>query len=330
MPIFKLMNNLNLSKKSFSILTTFLMLIVFGTSACAATSPSQLTSQSDTDQQVFKVVATTTIVADIVDEVGGDEIELVTLLPVGADPHTFDPTPQDIAAVADAQVVFANGAGLEEFLEPLIESAGAASKVVYVSDGIEYLQLNGASESETQNSLQNSTDPHTWTDPNNIIIWVKNIKNTLSGLDPANEELYNKNAASYITELKDLDTWIREQVSQIPPENRLIVTDHLQYAYFAKAYGFTQLGAIIPGFSTTVEASAQELASLTDVINQDNVKAIFVGKTANPNLAERIAEDTGTQVIFLYTGSLTEAGGEADNYLDYVRFNVDAIVEALE
>jgi len=324
------MNKLNLSTNSFILITTFLMFLVLGTGACAAASPNQLTAQPDTEHQVFKVVATTTIVADIVDQVGGDAIDLVTLLPVGADPHTFDPTPQDIAAIADAQVVFANGAGLEEFLEPLIESAGAAGKVVYVSDGIEYLQFNGASEPETKNNLQNNTDPHTWTDPNNLIIWVQNIENTLSSLDPANAELYEKNAASYITELKDLDTWIREQVSQIPPENRLIVTDHLQYAYFARAYGFTQLGAIIPGFSTTAEASAQELATLTDVIKQYNVKAIFVGKTVNPNLAERIAEDTGTQVIYLYTGSLTEAGGEADNYLDYVRFNVNAIVEALK
>ena len=324
------MNNLNLSTNSFTLITTFLMFLVFGTSACAAASPSRLPSQPDTEQQVFKVVATTTIVADIVDQVGGDAINLVTLLPVGADPHTFDPTPQDIAAIADARVVFANGAGLEEFLEPLIESAGAAGKVVYVSDGIEYLQFNGASEPDTHTSQQDNVDPHTWTDPNNLIIWVQNIENTLSSLDPANEGLYKENAATYITELKDLDTWIREQISQIPPENRLIVTDHLQYAYFAREYGFTQLGAIIPGFSTTAEASAQELASLTDVIKQHDVKAIFVGKTVNPNLAERIAEDTDTKIIFLYTGSLTEAGGEADNYLDYVRFNVNAILEALK
>jgi ABC-type Zn uptake system ZnuABC Zn-binding protein ZnuA len=149
-------------------------------------------------------------------------------------------------------------------------------------------------------------------------------------LDPANAEVYRSNAATYQEQLAELDTWIREQVAQIPPENRKIITDHLTLAYFADEYGFTQIGAIIPGYSTLAEPSAQELAGLVDKIRELDVPAIFVGNTINPALADRLTEDTGTQLVFLYTGSLSEAGGEADSYLAYMKYNVSAIVNALK
>ena len=309
------------------ILTCILIVPLITITACNPARSEGSSSQGESEQLIeahrLKVVATTTIVADVVSKIGSEAIELSVLLPPGTDPHTFDPTPQDIAKVSDADILFANGAGLEDFLEPLIESAGANGKVIYVSESIELLQFDDI-------HIDNGADPHTWTDPNNVLIWVDNIQNTLSKLDPDNGILYETNAEEYERELKSLNIWIEEQVDQIPPASRHIITDHLQFAYFTEAYGFSQLGAIIQGYSTIAEPSAQELARLEDAIKEYGVQAIFVGNTVNPNLAERIAKDTGTRIVFLYTGSLTEDGGEADTYLDYIRYNVSAIVNALK
>jgi manganese/iron transport system substrate-binding protein len=275
----------------------------------------------------LSVVATTTIVGDVVKQIGGDAIMLSTVLPVQSDPHSFEPTPQDIARVAEADVIFANGAGLEEFLEPLIESAGAGDKVIDLSEGIQLIASTSNLETD-QND--HHADPHVWTDPTNLILWTQVISETLSELDPANAETYRANAAAYQEQLAELDAWIREQVALIPPENRKLVTDHLTLVYFANEYGFSQVGAIIPGYSTLAEPSAQELAALVDRISELDVPAIFVGNTINPALADRLTEDTGTQLVFLYTGSLSEAGGEADSYLAYMKYNVSAIVNALK
>lgn len=287
------------------------------------TACDQRVEQSSKDEKL-KVVATTTIVGDIVSQVGGDHIDLSILLPVGTDPHSFDPSPQDIAKVAEADLVFANGVGLEDFLDPLIESAGAQNKVVYVSEGIDLLTLTDDEPGHTGN------DPHTWTDPNNIKFWIDNIVRTLSELDPENEDAHMANAEAYKTELYELDAWIRSQVGLIPSENRKLVTDHALFGYFANEYGFDQVGALIPGYSTLAEPTANELAAIEDAIRVLDVRAIFVGNTINPNLAERVAEDTGTQLIFIYTGSLSEPDSDAPTYIDYMRYNSNAFVNALK
>jgi ABC-type Zn uptake system ZnuABC Zn-binding protein ZnuA len=315
---------------------SFVVMIL--TTACipdrSELSPFQAGTGQLEREHKLKVVATTSIVADVVDKIGGEIIELSVLLPPGTDPHTFDPTPQDIVKVVDADVIFANGAGLEDFLGPLLESARAEGKIYYVSDGIELLHFepdgkeNGIEH--TGDHHYEGADPHTWTDPNNVLTWVHNIQLTLSEQDPDNAILYKKKAETYEGELTALNNWIEEQVEQITPASRQIITDHLQFAYFANAYGFQQLGAIIPGYSTIAEPSAQEIAALLDVVNEFGVQAIFVGNTVNPNMANRIAEDSGIQIVYLYTGSLSEEGGEADTYLDYIRYNVSAIVNALK
>lgn len=289
----------------------------------------------------LKVVTTTSIVGDVVSNIGGENIELSVLLPPGTDPHSFDPTPQDIASVAEADVVFANGAGLEEFLIPLIESAGAEHKLVSVSEGIDFLDYTdkyrqGVNQDE-ENSYEEggeafrvgSVDPHTWMDPDNVEIWVKNIESELSDLDPENSAIFQANAEGYRTELRELETWITDQVAKIPEDNRELVTDHTIFSYFLSKYGFEQVGALIPGYSSLAEPTARDLADIENSISELDVKAVFVGNTINPALAERVAEDTGVNLVFLFTGSLSEPGGEAESYLEYMRFNVNAIVEGL-
>ncbi len=276
----------------------------------------------------LKVVASTTILGDVVSQVGGDLINLDVLYPPGTDPHTFEPRPQDIAAISNAQVIFISGLGLEESLEPTLD-ANANGTVVHVSDGIEAHALGGEAGDEHDHE-HGGGDPHTWTDPNNIIIWTENIASTLSEADPANAAAYQSNADSYIGELRELDAWIRAQVETVPNEKRALVTDHASFGYFADEYGFEQVGLVVASLSTNASPSAKELAELTDAVKEHGVPAIFVGTTVNPTLAEQVANDTGAQVVFLFTGSLSEPGGEADSYISFMRYNVSAIVEALK
>lgn len=294
----------------------------------------------------LNVVATTTIVGDVVRQVGGDAVNLTVLLPVGADPHGFDPAPADAAAVADADVVFVNGLGLEEFLEPLLANASDSARLVVVSDGIQTTGLSHDHDhgdeadhdhaDETDNdhadevgSGDDGDDPHVWTNPINVTIWAQNIARALSEVDPEHGEAYTSNALDYAAELAELDAWVQDQIEGIPAQDRLLVTDHAVFRYFAERYGMEQVGTILPGFSSLAEPSAQEVAQLEDIIRDLGVKAVFVGNTANSALAERIADDTGVQFVTLYTGSLSDADGDAPTYLEYMRYNVTAIAEAL-
>jgi ABC-type Zn uptake system ZnuABC Zn-binding protein ZnuA len=274
------------------------------------------------------VLATTSIVADVVRQVGGDYVQVTTLLPLGTDPHTFEPRPQDAAAIADATLVFANGAGLEEFLQPLLESAGATDKLVEVSQGIELLPFEGE-EGDGEHHHEGG-DPHTWMDPNNVMVWTENIAAALSAADPAHAEAYRANAAAYQEQLRALDAWIRQQVAPIPVEQRLFVADHATWGYFAEEYSFRQVGTITGSFSTGASPSAQELAALEDEIRSFGVRVILVGTDVNTNLAEQIAQDTGARIVRVYHGSLTPADGPAATYLDFMRYNVTAIVDALK
>jgi ABC-type Zn uptake system ZnuABC Zn-binding protein ZnuA len=274
----------------------------------------------------IKVVATTSLVGDVVSQVGGDNISLKVLLPMGTDPHSFSPSPIDASKVTDASIVFANGVGLEEFLKPLMESTGGSYKLVEVSDGIVYRSIV---EQDSGNN-QPVDDPHTWMDPNNVIIWVDNISKALSEKDPNNAEYYFQNARNYQEKLRGLDKWIASEVSIVPEQNRKLVTDHMVFGYFADRYGFTQVGAIIPGFSSLAEPSAQDIAQIEDEIRSMGVKAIFIGVGMNSSLAQRIADDTGTQLVYLYMHSLSDKGGKAESYLNFMQYDVTTIVDALK
>lgn len=308
--------------------------LLFLLAACATSNDQDPLSEASNGR--LRVVATTTIVGDVVAQIGGEAIELAVLLPFGVDPHTFEPTPRDLTAIAEADAIFANGAGLETFLDGLLENAREDSEVISVSEGIDLHRLEEAhagdeheGEDEDEEHGAEELDPHVWFDPNNVIVWTDNIEQALSDLDPANAQIYASNAEGYRRELKDLGRWIQEQVENLPGEKRKLVTDHQIFGYFAERYGFEQVGAVVPSFSAGAEPSAQQIADLEDKIEQLGIPAIFVGQTVNPVLAERIAQDTGVQIVRLYTDSLTQAGGEADSYLELMRYDVAAIVKAL-
>ncbi len=286
-------------------------------------------TSSNISSSKLKVVASTTIIGDVVAQVGGDLIQLTVLFPPGADPHSFEPRPQDIAALSKAQVVVLNGLDLEKSLEPALE-ANVKGTIVYASEGIDVLAFEGGEQEGEEHNHHKGSDPHTWMDPNNVIVWVKNIATALGEADPANAKAYQANADAYIAELTELDGWILTQIEQIPVERQKLVTDHRVFGYFVDEYGLEQVGAMVGSFSTNAAPSAQELAALEDEIKAQGVPAVFVGTTVNPELAEQVAQDTGVKLVYIYTGSLSEPGGEADSYIKFMRYNVNAIVEALK
>jgi manganese/iron transport system substrate-binding protein len=281
----------------------------------------------------LRVVATTNIVADVVSQVGEEAIELSQLLTIGADPHTYIATPRDVAAVADAHVIFANGANLEAgFLPQLLQ--GTDAPVTYVSQGIEFREFGTQETYKNKNGEEEQhhgegIDPHTWTTPANVVVFVHNIEHTLSALDPANAGTYQANAEAYAAELEALDGWVIAQIATIPAENRKLVTDHTVFGYYANRYGLEQIGALVPAFSTAAEPSAQELAGLEDAIREYGVKAVFTGTTINPSLARQLAEDTGAQLVTIYTGSLGPEGSSVETYIAYTCYNTAAIAKAL-
>lgn len=294
------------------------------------TSLDDLAPRSLAAGEKLRVVATTSILADVVGRVGGDQIELVSMIPVGVDPHAFEPTPGDARTLAEADIIFVNGFGLEAFMADLIQLAGGGAPVVSVSAGIAPLPFEGeAHEGDETGHDEHAADPHTWLDPNNVIQWTEDIEAALQAVDPPRADVYAGQAEAYRGELTALDRDIRELASAIPPENRKLVTDHDELAYFADEYGFTLVGAVIPGASSLAEPSAAQLAELLDQVRAQRVPAVFVSSVINPGLVETFAADAGIRIATLYAHSLTGPDGPAPSYVDLMRYNAETIAAAL-
>jgi ABC-type Zn uptake system ZnuABC Zn-binding protein ZnuA len=284
----------------------------------------------------LRVVATTNIVGDVVSNVGGAAIDLTTLLPVNADPHAYEPTPGDFRAVSDSHVVFINGLGLEAFLEEMVRNVGGDVPVISLSEGLDALTFGGDLQHEEEPPVGDEEvhdhgvfDPHVWFDPTKVMVWTDHVAQALSILDPQNRVLYEENAGEYKEQLRDLDEWIFEEVSQVPEEDRMLVTDHRVFDYFAARYGFEVVGAVIPVYSSAAEPSAQEIAKLQAQVRDLGVKTLFVGVSVNPNIVQALVEDTGIKMVPLYTGSLSEPQGPAGSYIAFMKYDVESIVDAL-
>ena len=294
----------------------FALLLSWGLLAGAAgcqPAAARAAQTNDADSRL-RIVATTSLIGDVLSRVAGGRIELRVLLPPGADPHSFQSTPQDAAAVAEAQLVFINGFGLEEALLETLASVAGTLPLISISDGIEPHGL---------------ADPHVWLDPTNVLVWVENARASLTRVDPAGEAQYAANATAYQAELEELDGWIRGELERIPAEKRTLVTDHDSLGYFAARYGFQIVGAVIPAYSTLAQPSAQEIAELEQTIARYKVPALFVGFGFNPALSERVAQDMGVALVPLYTDSLSGSEGPAATYLALMHYTATAISEAL-
>ena len=266
------------------------------------------------------VVASTTFLADIAQNVAGDRLKVESLLPFGADPHSYQPIPQDVARVSDSNLLIINGAGYEHFLDNILKNAGGERMVVEASAGLKVREEAGD---------EHAIDPHLWLDPNNVVGYVENIRAGLVSLDPEGADVYKSNAQAYTIQLQDLDTWIRKQVDSIPAERRLLVTNHDSMGYFAERYGFTVIGTVVPGFSSDAAPSAQQMSALIDQIKASGAPAVFLDAAESTTLADQIASDAGVTVVTdLYFGSLTD-GPPAGTYIDMMKHNVTRIVGAL-
>jgi zinc/manganese transport system substrate-binding protein len=283
-----------------------LLLVTLVASACGDESSSS--ASGDT------VVATTTQVADLVREVGGDRISVDGMLRPGGDPHDYEPRPSDVAAVAKAQLVFRSGGEVDDWLDDVIDNAGGDAQVVSLIDSVH----------------RHGDDPHWWQDPRNAERAVETIRARLTELDPAGRSTYRRNAARLERELRALDARIAACVARVPREKRRIVTTHDALGYFARRYGVDVVGAVIPSLSTQAQASAGDVQKLVDQIRREHVEAVFPESSVNPDIERAIAREAGASIGGeLYADSLGPKGSPADTYAGALAADASALVRGM-
>jgi manganese/iron transport system substrate-binding protein len=278
------------------------------------------------------VVATTSVLADLVAQVGGELVEVRSLVPAGGEPHTFEPSPSDVIAVGDAALIVQNGLGLDEWMAGIASDSGTDAPIVVLAedlDGVEY-RAGGEHAEEAGNANQSaateSLDPHLWLNAAYAALYVERIADALADVDPDGATTYAANADAYKVELDELDDYARQTLAAIPAERRRIVSFHDAFGYFADAYGLTVVDTVVdaPG----QDPSAGEVAALLDEIERNGVIAILAEAQFPTDLVDRIAEETGATVV---AGLNSDSLGEppADTYVGLLRADVDAIAEAL-
>jgi len=304
-------------KKFFLILMTLLALSL---GACGA---SQSANNPPATPGIPTVLASTSFLADLAQNVAGDRLQVETLIPLGVDPHEYEPTPQDVAKLANSQVLIVNGIGYEFWLQKTLDGVGGSRQIITATTGM--TPLASTSSEDT------SGDPHMLMDVSRAIKYVETIRDGLIQADPAGKDIYTRNATTYIAKLNELDQWIKDQVSQIPANKRLLVTNHDSLAYFSQAYGFTVVGAVIPSVTTDASPSAQQMADLIQTIKSSGAPAIFVETGVNTDLADQIASEANVKVITnLYLETLSAPNGPAPDYIDMMKSDVTQIVNALK
>lgn len=320
-----------------------LVLASAGLSACAGLAPVAQPAAAPTAPATLNVLAVETFLADIAQNVAGDRVKVAALMPIGLDPHAFEPTPQDVVKIAQSQALIVNGAGFEGWLDSVLQNAGGTRILIEAAAGMTMREPDSEEtaheqEEETHDQeegfaehLHHEGDPHFWLDPVLAIKYAENIRDGLIQADPAGTEIYAANTAAYITKLSELDAWIKTQVAEIPAERRLLVTNHESFGYFADRYGFTIVGTVIPSINTGASPSAQEMAQLVEHIKQAGAPAIFLETGANPQLAKQVGQEAGVKVVTeLFTHSITETDGPAPTYLDMMKYNAKVIADALK
>jgi ABC-type Zn uptake system ZnuABC Zn-binding protein ZnuA len=272
------------------------------------------------------VVASTTVIADLVRNVGGDRVAVTPLAPAGVDPHTFQPTPDSMKALASARVAFFNGSGLEEWWGKTVKSVARKDlPLVELSKGLATVKMPGHKRGGHSHAA--GPDPHVWLDPVLVKQYADRIREALVLADTAGAASYAERAKAYQAKLDELDTWIRSEVEKVPATRRKIVTFHNAFQYFANRYGFSVKGFVVA--SPGKEPSAKAMAELVRRITQEQVPAVFIEADFNPKILETLGRDAGVKVVTnLYDGSLTD-GPPAASYLDMMRHNVATMVGAL-
>jgi ABC-type Zn uptake system ZnuABC Zn-binding protein ZnuA len=358
------------------------------------------------DAAPLRIVASFSILADVVQNVAGDTAQVESLIPAGVDPHSFSPSPRDVVGVAEADIIVLNGAGLEQTLLQTLENTGGDANLIVTSSCIEIRSMgehehekaeaesivtveasetseiaaqcaahhealdsltaaetteptdeaegdhdhdyehglgklyaldcatgeaHEAEEAEGEEHEHGACDPHVWTNPDNVILWVYMIRDTLSAYDPVNAEIYASNADAYIAQLVDLnENTIKPLLESVPEERRVLITNHETMGYFADAYGFRIVETIIPGGATSSQLSAQDVVALIELIRTENIAAVFAENTVNTSIAEQVASESGAQFYTLLSDSLGTTAGTDSTTLEYLRYNAETVAQALD
>jgi zinc/manganese transport system substrate-binding protein len=294
--------------------------------ALAATALAALfIAASARAQDRLKVIASFSILGDLVKNVGGDRVEVATLVGPNGNAHVYAPSPGDAKKVADAKLVFVNGLGFEGWLERLVKASGTKAPIVIATKGIKPLERSGDHDHDHDHGR---ADPHAWQSVANAKIYVANIRDALIAADPVGKDVYLANAAAYLAKLDALEREVREVIAKIPADRRRVITSHSAFGYFQNAYG---VNFIAPqGVSTEAEASAKDVAAIIAQIKKQKAAAVFLENVTDPRLVEQIARETGAKVGgTLYSDALTDDKGDATTYIDLIRHNLRQLASAL-
>ena len=267
-------------------------------------------------QAPLKVVASFSILADFVKNVGGDRVDVTTLVGPDADVHVYTPAPGDVRKIAEAKLIVINGLGLEGWLPRLLQVSNGKGPLVTASKGIAPLKFGS------------DADPHAWQSVANANKYSVNIRDALIAASPADAEIFRKNAQGYLTKLDALDREVRDAIAQIPQSRRKVISTHDAFGYFASAYGIQFIAPI--GVSTESEPSAKDIAAIVAQIREQKIPAVFLEKMSDARLISRIAAETGARIGgTLYSDSLTDEKGDGPTYIEMVRHNIKALTSAL-
>ncbi len=282
------------------------------------------TTAANTQQGKIKAVASFSILGDLVRNVGGNRVEVETLVGPNGDVHVYSPTPGDARKLAAAQVVFVNGLGLEGWMTRLVAASNAKAPMFVVSKDIAPRQT----EEEEKSGRRTAIDPHAWQSVADAEIYIANIRDGLIAVDPAGKAAYDANAQAYLAKLDELENEVKAAIADIPAGRRKIITTHNAFGYFGAAYG---MAFIAPeGVSTEAEPSAKDIAKIITQIKQQKIPAVFLENISDPRLMNQIARETGAAVGgTLYSDALSEPGGPAATYIDMMRHNIHQFTKAL-
>ncbi len=272
------------------------------------------------EAKTLNVVASFGILADVVKNVGGDNVNVVSLVPTGGDPHVFEPTPADAKNLSGADLVFVSGLGFEGWMDRLVTASGYKGETVVVSNGIAGRRM--------EEDGKTITDPHVWNSAANVVIWIGNIEKALIKADPQDAEVFRANTDRYAKQVSGLDLYTRKAIAAIPKDRRKVLTSHDALGYFGRQYGVEFLAPV--GFSTEAEAAAGDVAKLIEQIKKEHVKVYFFENSNDPRLVRQIADATGAQPGGeLYVEALSPKDGPAPDYLTMFKHNVDLLVAGM-
>lgn len=268
-----------------------------------------------------ETVASFTVLADIVQQVGGEHVKVKSLVGPNGDPHSFEPTPQDSQALSRADVVFVSGLGMEGWMDRLVQASGYKGKVVVASEGVDTRKM--------EEDGKTITDPHAWNSAHNGAIYASNVMNALIAADPQDAAYFRQRGNAYISQLNQLDSWAQKTFSGVPATKRKILTSHDAFGYFGQRYGVQFLAPV--GFSTESEASASDVAGLIKQLKNEKIHTYFIENQTDPRLVKQIASATGAQPGGeLYPEALSEKDGPAASYVAAFKHNVKSIAASMK